>query len=278
MSSSDLTSRGVCLCFIPTDVTVNYLLGQVRAGAQLLELFDSWSGDLSPHDFEQFALPYLVQIATRVKQTLKSEGREVVPFTVFPKGSHYSLELIAKTGVFDLISLDWTIDPAEARTRLSTVSKPITLQGNLEPSALFAPESELRAQARRLVDRFGTQRYVCNLGHGMLPYHDPASVAILVDEIHSYSEQVNIKNGGKAGVTAAAAAVKEGGAGSGGCQHKCGKGAGHKWGGRKLLYAAAGAVVGAAIGAFVCKQWFGGCSGSGKSSGVSGGSGSASAK
>ena len=79
----------------------------------------------------------------------------------------------------------------------------MSLQGNLEPSALFADEAQLRQIARNMVDSFGTQSYICNLGHGMLPYHDPQSVAILVDEIHKYSEQVNLerhqKKGGKWG-------------------------------------------------------------------------------
>jgi hypothetical protein len=113
---------------------------------------------------------------------------------------------------------------------------PITLQGNLEPSALFAPEPELRAQARRLIDRFGTQRYVCNLGHGMLPYHSPESVAILVDEIHKYSEQVNAQNKAKGSASASASAAAPAPASAA---------AKSDWM-SKALFAAAGAVVGAA--------------------------------
>jgi uroporphyrinogen decarboxylase len=101
-----------------TDVTVEYLLCQVRAGAQMLEVFDSWAGDLSADDFNAFALPYLRQIATRVKDTLRAEGRPVVPMTVFPRGSHYSLEVLALRTVYDVVSLDWTIDPARARHRI----------------------------------------------------------------------------------------------------------------------------------------------------------------
>lgn len=231
-----------------TDVTVDYLLGQVRAGAQVLELFDSWAGDLSPFDFREFALPYLVQIARRVKDTLKAEGREVVPITAFAKGAHHSLELIAGAGVFDLISLEWTIDPAEARSRLDAAGLPLTLQGNLEPSALFAPEPELRSQARQLVDRFGTQRYVCNLGHGMLPYHSPDSVAVLVDEIHRYSEQCNAK-------AKAREAKKAGAAGAGAGAGAAATAAKDCVMSQRLGAAAVGAVVGAAVTA--AALWFG---------------------
>jgi len=171
-----------------TDVAVEYLIGQVQAGAQMLEVFDSWAGDLGPDMFTEFALPYLTQIARRVKHVLR-ERKLDVPITIFPKGAHYSLEAIADSTEYDCISLDWTMDPVLTRRRLQGHRR-ITLQGNLEPSALYGSEQCIRQQARRLIDGFGTQSYIVNLGHGMLPSHQPQSVGWLVDEIHRYSTQL----------------------------------------------------------------------------------------
>eukprot|EP01006_Ploeotia_vitrea_P025221 TRINITY_DN58075_c1_g1_i1.p2 TRINITY_DN58075_c1_g1~~TRINITY_DN58075_c1_g1_i1.p2 ORF type:complete len:405 (-),score=214.75 TRINITY_DN58075_c1_g1_i1:69-1226(-) len=167
-----------------TDVCVEYLIGQVAAGAQMLEVFDSWAGDLSPQMFAEFGLKYLKQIAARVKQALRErDDLEVVPMTVFPKGAHHSLEALADTE-YDVISLDWTMDPQVARKR---VNGRVALQGNLEPAALYADEQRLRHEVKQMLDGFGTRGYIANLGHGMLPSHDPAAVATVVDAVHRYS-------------------------------------------------------------------------------------------
>eukprot|EP00455_Lapot_gusevi_P000742 TRINITY_DN1032_c0_g2_i7.p1 TRINITY_DN1032_c0_g2~~TRINITY_DN1032_c0_g2_i7.p1 ORF type:complete len:401 (+),score=102.20 TRINITY_DN1032_c0_g2_i7:55-1257(+) len=177
-----------------TDISVDYLIAQAQAGAQLLQVFDSWAGELSPEAFDTFALPYLRQIATRVAQGLAalkqhddSESAEHnVPLIVFARGAHYALESLSDAG-YQVMSLDWTVTPASARTR---VQGKVALQGNLDPCILYAPEEVIRAEARKMVDAFGTQGWIANLGHGMLPDHQPEAVGYLVDEIHSYSRSL----------------------------------------------------------------------------------------
>jgi uroporphyrinogen decarboxylase len=167
-----------------TDVCVEFLLEQVRAGAQLAQVFDSWAGELSPADFKTFALPYLKQIATRVRAGLPSVTSAYVPLVVFARGAHYALNDLNSSG-FDVVSLDWTMTAPVARQQCQ-----LTLQGNLDPCLLFAPEQKLRQEIRGMIDSFGTSKYIVNLGHGMLPEHKPEAVAILVDEVHSYSKKL----------------------------------------------------------------------------------------
>ena len=178
-----------------TDVCVDFLVEQVHAGVQMAQVFDSWAGELSPAQFAEFSLPYLVQIARRVRIALDAPRTPsaahapvqlpYVPLIVFAKGAHFGLEQLSRAG-YDVVSLDWTMAPAVAR---AAVQDRVTLQGNLDPCTLFAPEATLRSEARAMIDAFGTQRYIVNLGHGMLPEHSPDAVAALVDEVHSYSER-----------------------------------------------------------------------------------------
>jgi uroporphyrinogen decarboxylase len=170
-----------------TDAIVVYLVGQVAAGAQMLEVFDSWAGDLTPEAFTTFCLPYLKQIATRVKKSLREQKLEEVPMTVFPRGAHYALEALADTD-YDVISLDWTLDPAEARKR---VQGKVALQGNLDSSVFFASKDVIERETCHMIDQFGPQSFIANLGHGMLPSHDPSAVATFVETVHSHSEKLN---------------------------------------------------------------------------------------
>ncbi|KAG0259181.1 Uroporphyrinogen decarboxylase in heme biosynthesis [Actinomortierella ambigua] len=146
-----------------TDVCVDFLVGQVRAGAQMLQVFDSWGGELGPHDFELFSLPYLTQIASRVKATL---GEDAVPMTVFAKGSWYAVDKLSRLE-YDVVSLDWTHDPKEAK---AITQGRVTLQGNMDPNVLLGGDDAIVATAERMVRAFGsTGRYIANLGHGILP-------------------------------------------------------------------------------------------------------------
>jgi uroporphyrinogen decarboxylase len=92
-----------------TQVTVQYLIGQVQAGAQMLEVFDSWAGDLSLDLFTRFAFPYLKQIATEVKAGLRKLGLPPVPMTVFAKGANYGLEMLANDTEYDCLAIDWSV-------------------------------------------------------------------------------------------------------------------------------------------------------------------------
>lgn len=129
----------------------------------MLQVFESWGGELSPHDFRKFSLPFLTQIATRVKKALTAINL-IVPMAVFARGSHYALEDLEKSP-YDIVSLDWSISPPKARS----IVKSKTLQGNADPCLLYAEPETIRKVAGDMVKAFGSQRYIANLGHGMLP-------------------------------------------------------------------------------------------------------------
>lgn len=164
-----------------TDVVIAYLKRQIDAGAQMLQVFDSWAGLHGPETFRAFCLPYLDRIATEVK----SEHGDV-PLVVFAKGAHFGLDALAETA-YDAISLDWTMDPAAAR---ADVGDRVVLQGNLDPCALYAPPEALRREVQHMLAAFGPQHHIANLGHGMLPDHDPEHAGVFVNAVHEQSEQM----------------------------------------------------------------------------------------
>ncbi len=163
-----------------TDILVDYLIRQVEAGAQVVQVFDSWAGLLGPREFATFSLPYLRDLAHRFKQ-----AHPEVPCIVFARGAHHALKGLADTE-YDVIGLDWTMDPVEARKE--TGDK--VLQGNLDPAVLFAKPSTIRTEVRRMLEAFGPRRHIANLGHGMHPNHDPAHARIFVDAVHEFSEML----------------------------------------------------------------------------------------
>ncbi|XP_023333308.1 uroporphyrinogen decarboxylase [Eurytemora carolleeae] len=169
---------------IITDVNVEYLVGQVRAGAQLLQVFESNAEYLGPVEFSKFALPCLIEINRRVKDKLVAEGLDIVPMTVFAKGAHYALAELGGSG-YDVVGLDWTIDPTEAR---KLVGPNVTLQGNLDPCGLYAPSTDIEARVKMMVQQFGRDRWIANLGHGIYPDMDPESVETFVNSIHSHTK------------------------------------------------------------------------------------------
>ena len=137
-----------------------FLVAQVKAGAQAVQLFDSWSGALGPRDFREFALPYLSEAA----RLARASGAPVI---VFAPGSGWALEEIAAATAADVIGIDWQTDAAEARRRLP--ASRVALQGNLDPCWLYAEPALIRERTRRMLDDFGGQAHVANLGHGILP-------------------------------------------------------------------------------------------------------------
>lgn len=170
-----------------TSKTIDYLVAQVKAGAQLLQVFDSCAGELGPYQFYKFALPYLREIAYGVKEKLHDQQIELVPMTVFAKDAHFALEDLAKSG-YDVVSVDWTIKPTHARRMLGST---ITVQGNLDPAMLYAPKDDLKHEVKAMLEKFGTQRYIANLGHGVHKDVDPENVKTFVDAVHMYSEEIN---------------------------------------------------------------------------------------
>ncbi|KAF9585895.1 Uroporphyrinogen decarboxylase in heme biosynthesis [Lunasporangiospora selenospora] len=168
-----------------TDVCVDFLVGQVRAGAQMLQVFESWGGELGPHEFEQFSLPYLAQIATRVKEILGRD--ESVPMTVFAKGSWYALDKLAVIG-YETVSLDWTYSPTAAK---AVTKGRVTLQGNMDPSVLLGGDEAIVATATRMVREFGsTGRYIANLGHGILPSVPVEGMELFLKTVHRVGLEV----------------------------------------------------------------------------------------
>ncbi|MET0635802.1 MAG: uroporphyrinogen decarboxylase [Chitinophagaceae bacterium] len=157
-----------------TDTTIAYLRQQARAGADVVQVFDSWGGLLSPADFEVFSLKYIRQIV----HALKDE----VPVIVFAKGAWFALEEIAATGAAGA-GIDWCITPALAR---KFAGNGITLQGNFDPAKLFLPPAEIRKEVHGMIRQFGTRRYIANLGHGILPTVPVDHARAFVDAVKEY--------------------------------------------------------------------------------------------
>jgi uroporphyrinogen decarboxylase len=160
--------------------TILYLNAQIAAGAQAVMVFDTWGGVLTPAQYEEFSLRYMGRIVAAL--TRESEGRRV-PNIVFTKGGGAWLDKIAAIGC-DAAGVDWTTDLRAAR---KAVNGRVALQGNLDPSALFAPPAVLRAETLRVLESYGAGAgHVFNLGHGITPDVDPERVALLVKTVQEW--------------------------------------------------------------------------------------------
>ena len=161
--------------------TILYLNAQIDAGAQAVMVFDTWGGVLTPRQYAEFSLRYMAQIVSAL--TREADGRRV-PSIVFTKGGGAWLADIAAIGC-DAVGVDWTTDLSTAR---ALVGGRVALQGNLDPSALFASAETLRAETLRVLDSYGAGTgHVFNLGHGITPDVDPDRVAVLVDTVRGYA-------------------------------------------------------------------------------------------
>jgi len=140
------------------DAIAIYVRYQIDAGAQVVQMFDSWAGHLSPQDYDTFALPYHQRVVSQVKATHPD-----TPMILYINGSAGLLERMAKTGV-DMVSVDWTVDMAEARQRLGNKG----VQGNIDPCALFGSKAFIRDRILETVRKAGNQGHILNLGHGIL--------------------------------------------------------------------------------------------------------------
>jgi len=157
-----------------TDITIDYLKAQVRAGADTVQVFDSWAGSLSPEDFKTYAQPYLIQIADGVKDS--------APVILFPKGSWYALKDLSECSASG-IGIDWSIDPKLAR---ELTDNKITLQGNFDPAKLLAPVPQIKKWVKEMIDGFGTQSYIANLGHGITPNVPVNHAKAFVEAVKEY--------------------------------------------------------------------------------------------
>lgn len=142
------------------DAIATYVCYQIENGAQVVQMFDSWAGHLSPQDYDQFALPYQQQVVRQVKAKYPD-----TPMILYINGSAGLLERMAQSGV-DIVSVDWTVDMAEARRRLGPT---VGVQGNIDPCALFGSQAFIRDRILDTIRKAGNQGHILNLGHGILP-------------------------------------------------------------------------------------------------------------
>jgi uroporphyrinogen decarboxylase len=160
-----------------TDATISYLKAQVAAGADCVQVFDSWSGMLSPADFTAFGFQYLQQITDALSP--------LCPVILFPKGSWYALNQISNSGASG-VGIDWTVPASYAREH---TGNRITIQGNFDPTKLLTTPAEIKKDVTSMIDAFGVQRYIANLGHGILPHVPVDNAKAFVDAVKEYKKK-----------------------------------------------------------------------------------------
>ncbi|MFN4235058.1 MAG: uroporphyrinogen decarboxylase [Bacteroidia bacterium] len=156
-----------------TDSTINYLKAQVAAGADMLQLFDSWAGILSPDQYKEFALPYISQICNAITE---------VPLTIFAKGAFFVRKEMGELNC-RTIGLDWNMDPKESRALIGNEK---TLQGNLDPCVLYADFATIKKETEKMLRDFGPHKHIANLGHGVYPDINPDHVRCFIDTVKNF--------------------------------------------------------------------------------------------
>lgn len=155
-----------------------YLSAKIEAGANAVQIFDTWGGILNQNDYAEFSLPYMKMIIENIKK------KDDEPVIVFSKGVHYKLNKLAKSGA-DVIGLDWTMDLGKVRKR--TGGK-VALQGNLDPTILYAADDKIKEEVKRVLESYGKgSGHIFNLGHGILPDIKPEKARALVNFVKEES-------------------------------------------------------------------------------------------
>ncbi|MCC2548106.1 uroporphyrinogen decarboxylase [Hymenobacter sp. BT175] len=157
-----------------TDTTIAYLKAQVEAGANLIQVFDSWAGILPPAHYREFSTRYITEIC---------EALPDVPVTVFAKGAFFALSDFAQLDC-QTIGLDWNQDPRDVRSLIGDAK---TLQGNLDPCALYGTREQVQQATLDMLRQFGPHRHIANLGHGVYPDTDPDNVRVFIETIKEFS-------------------------------------------------------------------------------------------
>jgi uroporphyrinogen decarboxylase len=169
------------LLAVTTDAVIAYLAAQRAAGAQALQVFDTWGGVLSPRLYREFSLHYMARIAAELDRGTDEQN---TPLILFGKGNAAYLEALAATGT-EAVGVDWLVDLGEARARTRGC---VALQGNLDPVTLYAEPETIRTEVAATLDSYGHgPGHVFNLGHGVSPDMNPDHVRVLVDAVHEYS-------------------------------------------------------------------------------------------
>jgi uroporphyrinogen decarboxylase len=158
-----------------TDTTIAYLKKKVEAGVNAVQVFDSWGGMLSPVDYQEFSWQYIHQII----EALKDDA----PVIAFGKGCWFALEDMAKSNA-SALGVDWTITPQMAR---KFAGNDITLQGNFDPTRLFSPPATIKKMVTEMIDAFGKDKYIVNLGHGILPNIGLDNAKAFIDAVKEYN-------------------------------------------------------------------------------------------
>ncbi|MBI1837490.1 MAG: uroporphyrinogen decarboxylase [Flavobacteriia bacterium] len=159
-----------------TDVTIQYLKAQVKAGAHMLQIFDSWAGILGTEQYAEFGLKYLDKIVNRINE---------VPITLFSKGAITSVNAIAKLNC-NTIGLDWNMDLVGIREE---IGESRTIQGNLDPCTLYSSHKEVEGLTNKMLNSFNSKRHIVNLGHGVYPDVDPEKVKTFIQTVKNYEIQ-----------------------------------------------------------------------------------------
>jgi uroporphyrinogen decarboxylase len=196
-SRPDLMHR---ILSVNADAVAQYLNAQIEAGAQAVMVFDSWGGVLADGLFQPFSLAYTARVLQQLK---RSHDGQVIPRIVFTKGGGLWLEEMAALDC-EVLGVDWTVNLGRARALVggSVGGTGKALQGNLDPNALFAPPEAVAAEARRVLESFGTPHtdpskpgptQIFNLGHGISQFTPPEHVAALVEAVHTHSRAMRLR-------------------------------------------------------------------------------------
>lgn len=157
-----------------TDTTIAYLKEKVKAGVDAVQIFDSWGGMLSPADYQEFSWQYINQIIDALY--------EEAPVIAFGKGCWFALEKMANSNV-SALGVDWTVSPQMAR---SLTHNKVTLQGNFDPARLLSPPNEIKKMVTQMINEFGKDKYIANLGHGILPNIPLDNAKAFIDAVKEY--------------------------------------------------------------------------------------------
>ncbi|GMM36481.1 uroporphyrinogen decarboxylase [Saccharomycopsis crataegensis] len=166
-----------------TKVIAEFLAQQVVAGAQILQVFESWAGELSPTEFKKFLLPFVIKVRELTQARLLELGiTEKIPMVIFAKGAWYALDWLCDSG-YDVVSLDWLYDPKEA---VKVNRGRVTLQGNFDPGVIYGTREKITEKVEEMIDGFGggKQNYIINFGHGTHPFMDPKNIDWFLKEAH----------------------------------------------------------------------------------------------
>lgn len=156
-----------------TDVSIRYLKAQIEAGADIVQVFDSWAGILPPDQYEEFGTKYVSQICEAIQE---------VPITIFAKGAYFAREAFAKLDC-NTIGIDWNMDIEKSR---EIIGPDKTLQGNLDPCLLYADFKTIESETNLMLEKFGNSRHIANLGHGVYPDTDPEKVKCFIETVKGF--------------------------------------------------------------------------------------------